>query len=214
MALYEGSIFVTKEKVQEVFDKLRSQDSRSRFCFDCGAEDAAWVSVPFAVMLCLSCSNIHRTMDVGITYVKSSIIDQWTVNNLKGFKYGGNQKAYDYFTLHSADKLLQASIKEKYTNEIAAKYRHHIDSLVKRDTTEHPFEISVATKSFANMSSESLRSEENNNYGSGNDLFTKDWGEPLKKVNEARTLNAHILQEPKRNSILSSNRKPTERISC
>lgn len=38
-------------------------------CVDCGAKDPDWASISLAVMMCIECSGIHRSMGVHVSKV-------------------------------------------------------------------------------------------------------------------------------------------------
>jgi len=78
---------ISKESISSVaagfppdrLPELRAREGNAG-CADCGAPAPDWCSITQAVLLCIECSGIHRSLGTHLSKVRSITLDIWDTN--------------------------------------------------------------------------------------------------------------------------------------
>jgi len=98
--------------------------SENRRCADCDGANPDWASVNHGVFLCLSCSGIHRSLGVHVSFVRSATMDSWTTEQLNSMRAGGNGRMNAFLEKYGCDARTAA--RAKYESDAARAWRERV----------------------------------------------------------------------------------------
>ncbi|CAO3622595.1 unnamed protein product [Cunninghamella blakesleeana] len=109
---------LTKEETQNIFKSLIQGNKYNKVCFDCQNRRPAWASIDFGIYICQDCAAAHRNLGVHITFVKSIVLDSWSLSQMEKMKCGGNQAANE-----SLGNIMTKDIQQKYNHKLSQQYK-------------------------------------------------------------------------------------------
>eukprot|EP00475_Leptophrys_vorax_P002060 TRINITY_DN11172_c0_g1_i3.p1 TRINITY_DN11172_c0_g1~~TRINITY_DN11172_c0_g1_i3.p1 ORF type:complete len:656 (-),score=159.17 TRINITY_DN11172_c0_g1_i3:745-2712(-) len=114
-----------EEKLADL--RLIQEAPENRFCADCKAENPDWASKNLGIMICKSCSGIHRGLGAHITKVRSVTLDKLDKFLLKYIRDYGNKSSNSVFLAELDEKTFTpptfASPRADIEKFIAMKYK-------------------------------------------------------------------------------------------
>lgn len=83
-------------RLKMILDELIKKED-NKLCADCGCRGPRWASINLGVLICISCSGIHRSLGVHLTFVRSVNLDTWTSEQVAQMQKWGNAQAKKYY---------------------------------------------------------------------------------------------------------------------
>lgn len=116
-----------EENPDKLLQMLRDNDQGNCWCADCGSgAKVEWVSINLAIILCIECSGIHRSLGTHISKVRSLTLDitSFTTDIIELLLLVGNRVANMVWEakLDPAVKLAPTANREQRLRFITAKY--------------------------------------------------------------------------------------------
>ena len=107
--------------------ELQLEEPENMKCFDCQQPHPSWASLDFGTYICLTCSGVHRSLGVHISFVRSINLDNWSAPQYNRMKLGGNRR----FKAYLDDSFFIIPIQDRYYTEIASEYKEKLSCLFK-----------------------------------------------------------------------------------
>jgi len=101
---------------QTELKRLRSLSGGT--CADCGHQDNSWASVTHGVFICMTCSDVHRSVGTHITKVKGCTGTYlWGPDELAKMQAMGNQNGNDKFGVKKIEPDASKETKQRFVVE-------------------------------------------------------------------------------------------------
>lgn len=116
-----------EDRPDKLLQMLRENDQGNSWCADCGSNNKVeWVSLNLAIIVCIECSGIHRSLGTHISKIRSLTLDttSFTPDIIELLLLVGNRVSNMVFEarLDPAQKLTPQATREQRLRFITAKY--------------------------------------------------------------------------------------------
>merc|ERR1712113_1144383 len=93
---------------------------KNHICADCGTQDTSWASVTHGTFLCITCSDVHRSVGTHITKIKGCTGTYlWGLDEIERMQTIGNAVAE---TVYGTDKICPTASKQQKQKYVETKY--------------------------------------------------------------------------------------------
>ena len=113
----------TKRQIKKQLEDLY-MDEKNSTCFDCDNKPAHWASISNGIFLCLDCSGEHRGFGIGVSFIRSVTMDEWTQDQVNIMRAGGNQRLRDFLTTYGMPEDIDK--KQIYCSKLMNYYRRQL----------------------------------------------------------------------------------------
>merc|ERR1712032_400953 len=94
---------------------------KNHICADCGTQDTSWASVTHGTFLCITCSDVHRSVGTHITKIKGCTGTYlWGPDEVERMQTIGNAVAEE---LDGTEKISPTTSKQEKQKYVEKKYR-------------------------------------------------------------------------------------------
>jgi Arf-GAP with SH3 domain, ANK repeat and PH domain-containing protein len=71
-----------EDNPSKLLEQIRKNDQGNAFCADCGSSSKVeWVSLNLAILLCIECGGIHRSLGTHVSKIRSLTLDIYSFTN-------------------------------------------------------------------------------------------------------------------------------------
>eukprot|EP01132_Coremiostelium_polycephalum_P011617 gene11617-14225_t len=122
---HHGGAQQSDEVNQQVL-RILQKVGGNNICADCDSPDPDWASINLGILICKTCSGVHRSLGTHISKVRSLTLDKWSPENIWFMKEVGNTKFNLLFEHHTSDQVKPTEKSDRATKEqwIRAKYKN------------------------------------------------------------------------------------------